>query len=674
MSDNQSPYRRLDSALHVSRCAIWNFGEEGIKVMNVRNAVVEGNHIHSHPHSSLPAAVPAAERFGIVFTSGHLFSEAGIHIVDNRITVVGRALSGTQHVFGIALRQNAGTTNRMVVSGNTITRSGSLMANSTFYGIRNTGQRHSLLLEANQIHLNRSRGTTGHAIGISNTGQIHQWLRFRGNNLGCDTVSGDYTGISHVGQARWLEATGNVVDSIQAGSRAAAILLHSNGQSIRADSNRMRCLVAGMGIGALSVRGTAATGTTRCSIRGNAIHLLCADSLGAVIGLEVNTGLRHQAGIHANSVGELQGNGRIVAFSIRTAESDLSNNRIALLDGLPGSSAQISGMELHPGLAVVQHNTIYLRGNHADSLVAPVALRWSDSSGSRIRLQNNVLAVAGEGAWRMPIAFQKAGSGLDTLRIHPLSAGNFFHASGSLGRSWLYFNRTDKRGDSFACDLFGNFQANDLPRLANGGNGYVRLDEDLQHAAFLRSKTGWRWPSAVNGILGIDAAGKPRQAGVSQVPGAMNDTFSLLLDRQYAFTAAFDSTPLYAPASGVVLAEWAIRSMAAMPGAALRAIAVAPDTALLADSFSLWVAQDRDSAFQVFGQLQRTAGIIVFKDSLWLSCLDTAWFRLTASLACSARRIDTSGRAKDLGSAAVMVSLLLCGAVWASAAWVRFAA
>lgn len=35
---------------------------------------------------------------------------------------------------------------------------------------------------------------------------------------------------------------------------------------------------------------------------------------------------------------------------------------------------------------------------------------------------------------------------------------------------------------------------------------------------------------------------------------------------------------------------------------------------------------------------------------------------------------ELSGRAKDLGSAAVMVSLLLCGAVWASAAWVRFAA
>ena len=35
---------------------------------------------------------------------------------------------------------------------------------------------------------------------------------------------------------------------------------------------------------------------------------------------------------------------------------------------------------------------------------------------------------------------------------------------------------------------------------------------------------------------------------------------------------------------------------------------------------------------------------------------------------------ELSRRAKDLGSAAVMVSLLLCGAVWGSAAWGRFAA
>ena len=35
---------------------------------------------------------------------------------------------------------------------------------------------------------------------------------------------------------------------------------------------------------------------------------------------------------------------------------------------------------------------------------------------------------------------------------------------------------------------------------------------------------------------------------------------------------------------------------------------------------------------------------------------------------------DLSRRAKDMGSAAVMMSLLLFGAVWASAAWVRFTA
>jgi diacylglycerol kinase (ATP) len=33
---------------------------------------------------------------------------------------------------------------------------------------------------------------------------------------------------------------------------------------------------------------------------------------------------------------------------------------------------------------------------------------------------------------------------------------------------------------------------------------------------------------------------------------------------------------------------------------------------------------------------------------------------------------ELSKRAKDLGSAAVMLSLLLCTAIWACAAWVRF--
>ena len=34
---------------------------------------------------------------------------------------------------------------------------------------------------------------------------------------------------------------------------------------------------------------------------------------------------------------------------------------------------------------------------------------------------------------------------------------------------------------------------------------------------------------------------------------------------------------------------------------------------------------------------------------------------------------DLSRRAKDIGSAAVLLSLLLCGAIWLSAAWSRFA-
>jgi diacylglycerol kinase (ATP) len=40
----------------------------------------------------------------------------------------------------------------------------------------------------------------------------------------------------------------------------------------------------------------------------------------------------------------------------------------------------------------------------------------------------------------------------------------------------------------------------------------------------------------------------------------------------------------------------------------------------------------------------------------------------------SYERHDLSKRAKDLGSAAVMVSLLLCGSTWAAALWQRIAA
>ncbi|HNU11971.1 MAG TPA: diacylglycerol kinase [Rubrivivax sp.] len=38
----------------------------------------------------------------------------------------------------------------------------------------------------------------------------------------------------------------------------------------------------------------------------------------------------------------------------------------------------------------------------------------------------------------------------------------------------------------------------------------------------------------------------------------------------------------------------------------------------------------------------------------------------------SLERHELSGRAKDYGSAAVMLALLLCGATWAAALWARF--
>lgn len=642
MTDNTSPYRRLDSALRISSCAIWNFGEEGIKVMNLRDATIEKNHIHTHPHSSLPAAVPVSERFGIVFTSGHLFSEAGIRVANNRITLTGRALSGAQHVFGIALRQNGGTGNRVEVCGNTITACGNQMANSNFYGIRNTGQRHSLVIDGNTIALNKGRAAGNNAISISNTGQVHQWLLIRNNALGSDTFTGDHTGISQQGQARSVEVCGNAIDSVSARGRSVAVLLHSNGQTIRADSNTICCVTARMGVIALSVRGTAVSGTTRCSIRGNALHQLRADSIGAVVGLELNNGQRHQAEIHANRISALYGNERVGAVSVRTAEANLSNNRIAMLDGNPGGRAQVSGIELQPGSAMLQHNTVYLRGSHADSSDIPVVFRWADSLGSRLLLQNNVFVAVGPGGWKSAIAFSKAGSGLDTLRIDPRSSGNYFH-SASGNSSWLYYNRFDRSGDAAPCDFFARVQASGLTGLASGGSGELRLDETWSYPGFLRRKPGYFWPAAVNNVRSTDAVGQPRSALNGIVPGALNDTFRpFSLERLYSCTALSDTTPLYAPHHQVALARWILRAKGSMPGAALRTFAIAIDTALAADSICLWTSAHRDSAYRMFGKTQPSAARrLVFADSLWMSCMDTVWFKLTASVACSPLQKDS---------------------------------
>lgn len=60
-----------------------------------------------------------------------------------------------------------------------------------------------------------------------------------------------------------------------------------------------------------------------------------------------------------------------------------------------------------------------------------------------------------------------------------------------------------------------------------------------------------------------------------------------------------------------------------------------------------------------------TAGLVLIVELL-NSAIENAVDRI------SLEHHELSKRSKDLGSAAVMLSLLLCGAVWACAAWVRF--
>jgi diacylglycerol kinase (ATP) len=60
-----------------------------------------------------------------------------------------------------------------------------------------------------------------------------------------------------------------------------------------------------------------------------------------------------------------------------------------------------------------------------------------------------------------------------------------------------------------------------------------------------------------------------------------------------------------------------------------------------------------------------TAGLVLIVELL-NSAIESAVDRI------SMEHHELSKRAKDLGSAAVMLSLLLCAAVWACTAWVRF--
>jgi hypothetical protein len=641
MSDNTAPYRRLDSSIRILRCAILQFGEEGIKIMNVRAAQLLNNYIHTHPRGTAPFAVPVSERFGIVFTSGHLYSEAGIRIIGNRIALGGRSLSGNQHLFGIALRQNAGAGNQMEVSGNIVTDCTNQMAGSVFYGIRNTGQRHTLIVDSNTIQFNRLHAAANSAVAISNTAQIHHGLYMRNNTIGRDSVSADYTAIAQNGQARLVVAIGNTIDSLKLGGRFAGIQLHSISQSIRADSNRLATIHAGAGATCISLRCLATSGTSICLAKANVVQDLFVDSSGNAIGIDINNGNRHKAELLANKVAGIKGTARITGIAIRSQESESSNNRMAGLDGILGSRAQITGMDLFPGSATLRHNTIYLRGKYADSTLEPIALRWSDSSGSRLLLENNVLFVSGDRDWKRPFAFTKLRSGLDTFRVHPLSAGNYMYAAGSEGVAGLYFNRADNAADTLLCAWYQRLAILDLPGFASGGSGDIALNEVLDNGLFLRRKSGNHWPRLIRGTTLYDALGNIRSNALHQVPGALTDSFAFALEGQFSGSSLNKRDPLYAPLRSAELARWNLVHSVRTEPVLLRQIGFTVDSSLKADSLQLWVRIHPDTVFRPFGNRQLSSVQSVFSDSLPLSCGDTLCLKLTSFLACNPRRGDS---------------------------------
>jgi len=641
MSDNTAPYRRLDSAISIMSCGVLQFGEEGIKIMNVRNAQLLNNFIHTHPRGNGPVAVPASERFGIVFTSGHLYSEAGIRIAGNRITLGGRSLSGSQHLFGIALRQNAGTGNRMEVTGNTIIGCTNQMAGSVFYGIRNTGQRHSLIIDSNAIHSNRLRAVSNSILAISNTAQIHQQVYIRHNRISRDSVRAEYTAIAQTGQARCVAAVGNTIDSLHAGGRFIGIQLHSIGESILADSNRVAGVHAAAGATGVSLRCLATTGASSGLARVNVVYGLVVDSVGNAIGIDINNGNRHKAELLANKVAGIKGTARITGIAIRSQESEAVNNRMSGLDGIQGSRARITGMDLFPGNATLRHNTIYLRGENADSTNEPAALRWSDSSGSRLLMENNVIFVSGGTDWKRPIAFAKLRSGLDTLRIHPKSAGNYLHAAGSVGPSGLYFNRADNTLDTSFCTWNHRLAVSGLDGLASGGSGDIMLNETPDNVVFLRRKAGWHWPRLIRASTPYDALGNARTNAGQQVPGALNDSFAFALERQFTGGSVPELTPLYARSKSTELACWNLLHSGRTEPVVLRTIAIAVDSALRADSLNLWVRMHYDTVFRSFGNMQLSTWQPIFTDSQRISCGDTLFIQLSSYLKCNPNRSDS---------------------------------
>lgn len=78
--------------------------------------------------------------------------------------------------------------------------------------------------------------------------------------------------------------------------------------------------------------------------------------------------------------------------------------------------------------------------------------------------------------------------------------------------------------------------------------------------------------------------------------------------------------------------------------------------------FALWLGQTTAQRFLLIGSL-----LLVLIVELLNSAVEAVVDRV------SEERHELSGRAKDMGSAAVFLSLLLAGAAWVAVAWQRFA-
>jgi hypothetical protein len=394
-TDNSNPWLYIDSQIVIglpgSGNSIEYFGEEAIKIMNARNCNVQHNDIHTNPDGNAPIAVSASERFGILFTSTNNYSNAGIRISNNRISITAAAGSGSQNTFGIIARQNSGNGNRVEITDNELFGFRNNAGTGLIYAIRNTGIRNELFISGNRIHSNRTNALSNGNLAmyaISNAGNIGGIARIINNQIFGDTAYGTYTAIYNSGLCSDLRIAynkvGGILDSsiIQQNTQAriTGIGNVSISTGITIDSNQINGLRTTGSVYGISSNTQNAVATTQ--VRHNQISHLRAGSGGENCAIDVQGGTQSKLFVWNNRLQFLEQGNYIAAVQLRggslAAIADNSIDSARATDSTHGisfhgilvrncDSAHISGNRIsriciESGSSAVQSLTCGIRG------------------------------------------------------------------------------------------------------------------------------------------------------------------------------------------------------------------------------------------------------------------------------------------------------------------------